>query len=91
MYTHSADSIKESSRKRFISQAQKDRFNNYENEFIDKKDSYSKSEIDSKFKDILEPSYIDDKGSNASCGYTIDGSVKDLKVYFEMLRILELF
>ena len=48
MHRHSAEAIKESSRKRFVSQEDKDRYDSYENDMISIESSYTKDEIDSK-------------------------------------------
>lgn len=52
MYRHSADSIKESTRKQFITRAEKEKFNNYNDIFIEKSDVYDKDEIDEIVSDL---------------------------------------
>ena len=45
MFKHMADSIKETAEKRFISQADKDKYDNYENTLREKNDTYTKDEL----------------------------------------------
>ena len=57
MYKHIADSIKESSDRMFISSEEKTKFNNYENTMRRKDDSYSKTEVDNKIKELSDNTY----------------------------------
>ena len=80
MYKHIADSIKESSNRMFISSEEKTKYNNYENILRKKEDSYSKTEVDNKIKELSDNTYGNVEGEFISESNTIDGYVKDLEI-----------
>ena len=80
MYRHSAEAIKESSRKKFLSQDQINKYNAYEETFIEKEDSYTKQEID-EFMGCVKNISVPSKdrllyANNASQGY-----ITNIEVY----------
>ena len=61
MYKHSADSIRESSNKRFISKADKAKYDNYANIHRSKDDSYNREEIDSLLSPLEKQNLVIDE------------------------------
>ncbi|WP_304576594.1 hypothetical protein [Romboutsia ilealis] len=79
MYKHVVDSIKESTRKRFISQSEKDKFNKYDEIFIEKESAYTKNEFD----EIVSDLETREETFNSSV-ITIDGSDNSLATLYEI-------
>lgn len=80
MYRHTAESIKESSDRMFISSEEKTKFNNYENTMRRKDDSYNKEEVDNKVNQIKNMLYESVEGSYNSIDNTLDGYLKDVEI-----------
>lgn len=80
MYRHTAESIKESSRKMFISLEEKNKFNDYENTMRRKDDSYNKEEVDSKLNQIKNTIYETIEGVHNNINNTLDGYLKDVEI-----------
>lgn len=79
MYKHSADSIKESSRKRFLSQSEKEKFNKYDEIFIEKESVYTKNEFD----EIVSDLEIREEECNSPF-VTIDGTDNSVAILHEI-------
>ena len=80
MYKHNANSIKETSEKRFISQADKDKYDGYS--FMRKKDTYNKEDVD-KIAKILNKSEMVFESSNSNsifCKTSKKGFINDFEV-----------
>lgn len=72
MFRHSADSIKESSEKRFISKADKSKYDNYTNVHLLKSDTYNREEFDN-FVSTLD---FTDNTINSALPYVTTNSVR---------------
>ena len=90
MYRHTTDAIKESSRRQFISQEQKDKFDNYPTTFIDKDETYSKEEMDNVINQ-LKISHTVEKDEVLTAKNTLDDNILDFEVYGNTEQYNELY
>ena len=79
MYKHFAESILETPNKRFISQSDKDRFDNFDSLFREKSDTYSRSELEC-FLNEFNSSYLPVEGSYLSLEKTKYAYMKNVKI-----------
>ena len=79
MYKHSAESILETTKKRFVSKADKDKYDGYNDRLREKNDIYTKEELLTVEKEFSEIKEVN-SGNVVSIENTIEGQVKVLEL-----------
>lgn len=79
MYRHQAESIKETTEKKFISQADKDKYDGYN--FASKEDVYNRTEIDELSKNLKPSEVIYTGNSIATCSYSKRGTISNFELH----------
>lgn len=88
MYKHMTDSIKESNNKRFVSTADKNKYDEYGNRFIRKEETFNKSEFDS-IADNISVKYQDFNSDIVSVKNTKFGNVGSLEILGNTIQKVE--
>ena len=82
MYRHRAESIQESNRKQFISNEEKNRYDNYNNQFIKVRDSYNKAETEAQIAQFCNYSDITTEKAQSTVSHgTVKGYVSDIQIF----------